>query len=443
MEHSGGWTDVQSVRGVPADDHGTVRSCNDDGPWMGWRQPDETSQLVPGSKERLETLVWIFTAYHQRHLGYHLIAQNLNDRKVPSPDGATWGLKTIRSILLNPIYLGIEIRHRWSAALYNKLTATGSVPVKVDQDQLEMDKRKSVPHKERPRDEWQLVDVPHLKDLLPSPLREAATERIMKELDPDRPPHPRKGKALHHKHKHQDSPFLLTNLLHSKQTGHLMRGEVCDRKMVGYRKQYRYYFDSGAAVHAEKGLNIRRIPAEPVEQAVMGVIKQILDNTDEAAQRVRAAVAEQAVEQPTDDQQRVALQTELEFIRLRLRRAYKILGQSDSDALAEDMAADQKRLEEVQRQLKAMERSQKPQGVDVDEAVEQVVKHLSHLRQHLAERPLCFPSPFCEANRYAHHRSPISQVPQPCRRLHDEIDEDRTGALGCPQFRRQDMRVAD
>lgn len=129
------------------------------------KQADETSRLIPGAKDRVDTLAWIFTAYDLWGRGYHWIAQQLNDRNVPAPEGGRWVLKQIKSILYNPIYLGIEVRHRYSHALYNKITADGPMAVFVDQDELEKQQRKTFPQTEHSRDQWRLVDVPLLKDL--------------------------------------------------------------------------------------------------------------------------------------------------------------------------------------------------------------------------------------------------------------------------------------
>lgn len=356
------------------------------------KQQDETSRLVPGSKERRDVLVFMFTNHFIQHWGYHRIAHHLNDeRHVPGPEGGKWNLKTVRSILYNPIYLGIEVRHRWKGALYNMITESGTAPVFVDQDQLEQDKRTGVPHEERPREDWKLVDVPELKEMLPSPLREIAAERVMKQFDPTVPPHPKKGKPLHTgpaKHKHLDSPFLLTYILHSKQTGHWLRGEVaCKKRADGTPYVLRYYFDGGAAVHGERGVNTTRIPAGPVEDAVLGVVEQLLGASQEVADRVRQTVATVAEERPEQDARREALVAEQEALSSRLRQAYKLLGKAGCDAVAEEIENDSGRLEEVNRQLKAMKAADAVHAIDVEQAVKNVQHRIDGLRQRL--RGLC------------------------------------------------------
>lgn len=357
------------------------------------KQADETSRLVLGSKIRHDLLVWMFTAYDVWKWGYHRIAQHLNEvMDARSPDGDQWVLKTVKSILFNPIYLGVEVRHRWTGSLYNMVTEAGTVAVQVDQDELEKEKRTSVPHTERPRDDWRLVDVPHLKDVLPSPLREIVAERIMRQLDPNTPAHQRKGKALHTgqgRHKQLDSPFLLTHVLHSKQTKHSMRGETVNKKLLHGKSQYRYYFDGGAAIRAETGLNTRRIPSEPVEQAVIGVIERVFKDSTAVEERVEAAAALLLEDQPDDQQQRqqVALVAEQKVISNRMKAAYMLLGGDGSEAVEEQMTTDSARLAEVKKQLKVLDRVHQPQQIDVKQVTSNVVKRLDRLAEGLSAMP--------------------------------------------------------
>lgn len=352
--------------------------------FKGYRKQDEeTSRLVRGSKARHETLVWMFTAHDVRRWGYHRIAQHLNEvMKVESPDGDKWTLKTVKSVLFNPIYLGVEVRHRWTGSLYNMVSEGGTVAVEVDQDQLEKEKRTSVPHSERPMDEWRLVDIEHLKDILPSPLREIAAERIMRQFDPTIPPHPRKGKALHTgegRHKQLNSPFLLTHLLHSKQTGHSMRGETANRKLLSRRKLYRYYFDGGAAIRGERGLHIRRVPAEPVEQAVLDVVQQALSDAEGVRERVRAAAAAISEDRPNVDQKREQLEKERESISGRIRHAYRLLGNLGVEVVEQEIERDRALLAEIAKQLASLEKVHDAKGIDVETLMAGVTQRLNQL----------------------------------------------------------------
>jgi DNA invertase Pin-like site-specific DNA recombinase len=355
------------------------------------KQADETSRLVRGAKGVHEALVWMFNAYDVWKWGYHRIAQHLNFvTRVPAPEGGDWGITSVKNVLFNPIYLGVEVRHRWTGSLYNVVTDTGTLAVQVDQDELEKEGRTSVPQTERPRDEWRLVDIQRLKDVLPSSLRELAAERIMRCFDPATPPHPKKGKVLHTgegRLKQLDSPFLLTNLLHSKQTKHSMRGESAHRKLVSGRKEYRYYFDGGAAMRAEKGLTIRRILAEPIERAVLGVIGEVLRDSDVIRDRVKTVVTRLIQDTPDDQHDRAALLAERDAIVRRMQQAYRLLGANGAEVIEEEMAVDNSRLADVKGKLKSLERITPSPDLNVDQVAEETVSRLRAMSEGFAELP--------------------------------------------------------
>jgi len=355
------------------------------------KQDDETSRLVPGSRDMLDLLVWMFIAHDLWKWGYRRIVQELNDRKIKTMDGKDWQNTTVKNILFNPIYLGVEVRHRHSRALYNKVTADGTAAVFVDQDQLEKEERTSVPSVENPQDERRLVDVPHLKDLLPEPARSIAMKRMMDSFDPNRPVHFNKGRKIHKgeegRHKHLDSQFLLTYTLKNKATQRRMRGETVHKKRASGKKVFRYYRDGGAVIRGLAGPNTRRVPAEFVENAVLSVLEAIFADGGAIAQRVKMAVAEAAVEKPQDDQRREALVSEQEAIGRRMKLAYKLLTQVGADAVAEEMARDQAQLEQIAKELKAMAPVEQSQDLDPEEAARHVVANLQHLRTHLHGLP--------------------------------------------------------
>ncbi|MEM6552580.1 MAG: recombinase family protein [Planctomycetota bacterium] len=321
------------------------------------KQEDEVSELVLGSQDRQAAVALMFTAYDLWGWGYDRVTRELRDKGIPAPEGGRWTIGTVVKMLANPIYLGIEVRHRYTNALYHKLSPEQPIPVHIDQDQLAAEGRRQVPRVERPRDEWKLVDKPSLKDMLPASVRPLTMARILKKLDTDRPPHPRQGKSVECdeplRHKHTDSPFLLTRQLHSAQTGKPMRGDTVHKKLKSGPRQYRYYFDGSAATFAERGLLIRRVPAEPLEQAVVGVLRNLLVDLDDLDERIANAISN--VDQVTDHgQEREALQAERSTLVARLRDAYRLLG-GISDELADELNRDSERIQAIDRQLASLE----------------------------------------------------------------------------------------
>jgi len=74
----------------------------------------DRAKLVSGASERVQVVKSIFTMYTEQGKGFKSIAETLNLEGVPTPRGPAWSHiysgqwtdTTIRSILVNPIYVG-------------------------------------------------------------------------------------------------------------------------------------------------------------------------------------------------------------------------------------------------------------------------------------------------------------------------------------------------
>ena len=344
--------------------------------FVGYRkQDDEKSLLVPGSAAARKVVVDVWRMYYCQNLGAHRIIQQLRNDGVPSPTGGDWNLTSVHNILWNYIYLGVEVRHRWTKALYHQLGPDGPIPVTVDQDQLQKDGKLSVPQTERPRDDWVLVDKPQLKDFLPPDVREAALPEILKRYDTDVIIAKQAQKAKR-KNKHDDNPYVLAQVLHSKQTGRPMRGDTNTKKVEGGREVRRYYFDYSTASKAISGLCARRVRAEPLEDAVVPAVFGVLLDHVWVAERVRQYVAElSSGVRDVEAEKRVLIAEQTEITR-RLKRVHKTSGHLSDDDLEALVADDNARLVVIRRQLNDLDRVDDRRPPTADEAVAAVTERL-------------------------------------------------------------------
>ncbi|MNW41899.1 hypothetical protein D3C74_190540 [compost metagenome] len=67
------------------------------------------SVWVPGPREEVDLIRWIFNQYAFENKGYHKIASALNEQKVPTQKGGTWSGSTIRAIIFNESYIGRKV----------------------------------------------------------------------------------------------------------------------------------------------------------------------------------------------------------------------------------------------------------------------------------------------------------------------------------------------
>lgn len=184
--------------------------------------------------------------------------------------------------------------------------------------------------------------------------------------------------------KHVDSLFILKNLLRTKQGGQKMTGRTRGRK----GDPYRYYKAGGEARRPSSDPTLRRqIRAEPIEQAVLAAVREILLSGESLRPQIEAEVRRQvaAIEQDGEQvselfKQRTALQSKLNFILETL------------DVVGQDAAKD--KLRQLQSQLKNLgERIAKTavanagSTVDVAGTVEHVLKRLAAMGRSMESMP--------------------------------------------------------
>jgi len=85
----------------------------------GERKMDNLQHIiwVPGSKEQVRTVIWIFKSF-SRGIGYRKLACSLNRRKIFSAAGTTWSRTTVSYILKNIAYTGVRMYNvrNWNRA---------------------------------------------------------------------------------------------------------------------------------------------------------------------------------------------------------------------------------------------------------------------------------------------------------------------------------------
>lgn len=355
--------------------------------FIGYRkQDDERSRLEPGGGRSCEVLIEILRMYYCTPLGAHRIIKHLRSQGIPSPRGGDWNLSTIHRLVENPIYLGIEVRHRFTKALYNMLGRDGPVPVTVNQDILEKEERMSVPMRERSRDEWVLVDKPELKGFLPPDVREAMLTHIVTMLDADAVIR-KQMRRQKRKDKHRDSLYVLSHILHSRDTQHPMRGETNTRRLKKGKKSYRYYFDYSTASKALSGLCARRVPADPLEEAVVPAIFESLLDHDWIAERVRDRVLALDAGSSSIDEQRTKLVAERHEVARRLARSLKLSERLTDEEIGGIIAEDQARQLAIRRELAELDRRSTTRAPSATEATQAVIERLRMIPTSWKELP--------------------------------------------------------
>ena len=191
------------------------------------KQKNETVALCAGAPEAVAKLFLLFDMRYIQRKGYHAIALELNDSNILSPLGKDWTATSVRRILLNPIYLGLSIRYRWSRCIYVKGGSANGEPEPSDTTPEELDQNAKIKAKRRKRSEWVELDASAFADFLPSNVRDAARVETLAYLDPTADGEPLRNFT---RDPHAKSLYILTNILCCRKTGIAMTGRVSGKK---------------------------------------------------------------------------------------------------------------------------------------------------------------------------------------------------------------------
>jgi hypothetical protein len=274
----------------------------------------------------------------------------------------------VANILRNPIYTGYGIANRYTLAVYNMRSPNSPVPVKVDPRVLAT--RKMPQQRVRPRQQWFEQAYPMLADLLGPELKVLAVESHARRLNAMGAGRTPKFST----DRHGDSRYILKHILRSKQGGHAMTGRT-----LGPRGRRKRYYAIQRAYHVPQGdKTLRRlVPAEPIEQAVLTVVRDMLAAAPDLRDQVRRAVNRQLKTVAQDTAELTSLQRQRDELREQLEFVIDTLGTIGKEAA-------RRKIEQLEAQLKGLnERIAKATSVgkiaDADEQVEAIVARLAKL----------------------------------------------------------------
>ena len=335
------------------------------------KQPKETSELIIGAEDRLKELRWMMKKHYLgEKWGEHRIAADLTHRRVPGPRGPRWSARTVRGILDNPIYAGKAVALRQTRAVYYKCSPQQPTAVSPDQEAAEREGRKHLPLEPRDVSEWLVRDEGQLIDILDDPeVRRAVAARAAKTLEGPKPKTPKKQRD-----RHWSSTYFLKNILHSRQEHLRMRGSTMGKK----GKYTRYYVVATTKAYPLKeSVLMKHIPAEPVEEAVRGVVQQIMADAADIAKKAEAHVGALRAELPDRaklEELRGRLKAEQADRAKQLRLIYATAGEEPDEALQGLVQEHLDRLKELRAEVEELSHrveDDAPDAATIAQSVEQ------------------------------------------------------------------------
>jgi hypothetical protein len=337
------------------------------------KQKNEQIRLIPGNPLHVVLVVRIMEQLHVCGRASNAIAKELNDEGRLSPAGVEWSPQTVRDIAFNPAFVGILAKGQTTMAVYH--TSARGAPIEARRDDpMELRDSPRPRRRRRPFEEWILREDPALTDYLPESIREAT--RIAIHADMRR----RAASKPRSRDRHRQSPFILKEVLRSRQGGHRLTGRI-----GGRRNQARYYQFNRARSSPRTDHPLKAfIPAAPLERAVLAVLREILVNHPDIQGAVQRALKKRAAEQDQGSADRVSLDKELK------RRQRQIV--SSIESLTGDETMDrpiQDRLsryrEDLARLSAALRASpQPPPAMDVDLVADRIANELAGFADNLS-----------------------------------------------------------
>ncbi len=342
------------------------------------RQVDERILFVAGSDESVQTVRSIFDWHHRQGWGRHRITSELNRLGIRAPRGGSWTTPMVAKILRNSIYLGRSVVNRTSQSIYHMRSP--NAPVQSAVDPQELVSRKTPKKRVRAEADWITLEHEQLKDFLDADVRKLAAAAQAKYWSS-------KGRQMtppFSTNKHVESPFILSQILREKGTGHKLSGRTTGPK----GKKLRYYAVTRSVVSPSAGITSKLVPATPLEQAVLAQVKSVLLDMpslrDEILQQLRARAIGKTTEQdqlPKLEQERQALKAKLEWL-------IDHLGTVGKSTAAEKMADIEQKLMVLTARIEAARAATKKTApVNLDEQADAIANWLHGLGENIGSLP--------------------------------------------------------
>jgi DNA invertase Pin-like site-specific DNA recombinase len=343
------------------------------------KQKNERVLLMPGFAEEATVVREIFTFHFSQGWGGKRIADALNQRGVPSPQGRQWSQHQVEVIYEQEAYTGRSVGNRTSSAIYHERSA--SAPKRVELDGEVQATAKNIPVRQRPRSEWFIQDQPLMADFLGDPSlcdrAKAEHEQIWSHRwDVDR--------VKQSKSRHTGSDYVLTGLLRAKQDGEPLVGVLCGR--VGKKVRY-YRHRRGRRGYVKGSVFNRMVSAQPLEAAVVDLISRVLTSDEDCLRDRITRLIETTAAQTGPTEQLAELRQRRERVR---SKTDLIVSSLDEETLADAQhQLDRLRVERrsLDEQIAAAEGAAALGSVNVNAVADAVLTQLRQMTANVAQMP--------------------------------------------------------
>jgi hypothetical protein len=343
------------------------------------KQKDERVNLIPGDEQHVAVVQRIYRLYYVERWGYTRIARALNDDGIPSPTGKSWYVATVRSILLNTVYGGHGIANRFSSAIYHERSPESPNAVRLDAKTLAQGKRP--PTRIRPRSDWHERHEPAVNDLLDPEIKAMARKKQdqnLEDMATGRNP-------VSNRDRHRDSPYLLKDILISKQGGYRMTGQASGR--APYRRRYYRVSKAYSTPRSADAVLRRSIPAEPLEECVVAVVQGMLLRAPHIRDRIKDTIRKQLRETVKDDADLAKLRKRRDSVVRQIEFAMEELSDLGREAVKRKVKKLEAELETIDKEIHRAQPVVELNGEDVEAMADAVIERIAELARSMDQMP--------------------------------------------------------
>jgi Resolvase, N terminal domain/Recombinase len=326
------------------------------------KQRNEFSLLIPGDTEEQRTIRLIFFLRYSRGWRGSRIADFLNRNGRPAPCGGTWSPRQVESAYENECYTGLDVKGRvFSGRFYRRDEELGYVD--LERTENEMATATYFRPVLLPREKWMEDDQPHMKEFLPTHIRDLAIREHellwTKRLDPLKPERTYNA--------HPASDYLLSNILMAQQDGEPLVGTLSGPKDSPKTAYYRHNRAKREKLKGSIFANLIR--ADVLHDALIALVKEVLLDAPALRERLVEYVKRQRSERPVEEGSLVSLEAERDEIAQQIGliiRCLKGAARKDAEAELESLG---RRRNEIEGQINWHRDHHDDQTIDSPEVV--------------------------------------------------------------------------
>ncbi len=241
---------------------------------------DHVTRLL-GDPIKIKAVERVWELYVDERHGFRTIADTLNREGYPPPRSRKWMASAVRSIIINPLYMGTAVYGRKSKSKYHEF----SIERSDDRAQVTIEKKEIFRKGYVCREIEECVVVHDAHPAIISKERWQRAQEILAGKTQDSAPH-RTGRGAH-------SPYLLTGLIQCARCGYNFHGDT--HRRTGWKS----YQCGGAGAGGKSVCSRSNVSAERIEDWIVGEMRErlfdgraaLFDNYQDLEAEIQAEVS--------------------------------------------------------------------------------------------------------------------------------------------------------